>query len=174
MSQFLQIGQFFNSLNEVKKNYKKYDKWEQKQADNDAKKEYLSKTINVPEDTIKLTKDKAETIFRASDIMDRHSEDNCADMEQVQGYVATAISLPVCFLSVIPSALAKRGKPMGKKAQSIFNIANMFFILATGIGIALWGTKTQKESSRIGRYQAKQNELKDVRNFVIYVLFYVF
>ena len=32
----------------------------------------------------------------------------------------------------------------------------------------LWGNSQQKKASRIGRYQAKQNDLKDITNFVIY------
>ena len=31
------MGQFLNSINEVRKNYSKYDDWEQKQADERAK-----------------------------------------------------------------------------------------------------------------------------------------
>ena len=31
------MGQFFNSINEVRKNYTKYDDWEQVQADERAK-----------------------------------------------------------------------------------------------------------------------------------------
>lgn len=39
---------------------------------------------------------------------------------------------------------------------------------ATGIGMILWGNAKQKEASRIGRFQAKQDELKDIENFIVY------
>lgn len=50
------MGQFLNSINEVRKNYSKYDDWEQKQADERAKKEYLAKNLQIPEDKLELTK----------------------------------------------------------------------------------------------------------------------
>lgn len=52
------MGQFLNSVNEVRKNYKKYDTWEQTQADERAKKEYLSKTLELPEDKVDLNAKK--------------------------------------------------------------------------------------------------------------------
>ena len=53
------MGQFLNSINEVRKNYTKYDEWEQKQADERAQKEY---GINVTADN-KEVASKAETII---------------------------------------------------------------------------------------------------------------
>ena len=40
------MGQFLNSINEVRKNYSKYDDWEQKQADERAKKKSLKINLN--------------------------------------------------------------------------------------------------------------------------------
>ena len=71
------MGQFFNSINEVRKNYNKYDAWEQKQADERAQKEYLAANIEIPEDKVELTNKKAQTVIRATEMMDARSEDNC-------------------------------------------------------------------------------------------------
>ena len=81
--------QFFNSIKEVSKNYNKYDVWEQKEADKKAKKEWLSQNIAIPKDKIELTKKNAESVVRATEIMDARSEDNCENMEQVTGMIAT-------------------------------------------------------------------------------------
>ena len=89
--------QFFNSINEVRKNYSKYDDWEQKQADERAKKEYLAKNIQIPADKLELTKKRAETVIRATEMMDARSEDNCQNMEMLTNNIAV---IPVIGLSV--------------------------------------------------------------------------
>ena len=60
------MGQFINSINEVRKSYSPYDNWEQQQADERAKKEYLAQNLNIPEDKVELTRKRAETVIRAT------------------------------------------------------------------------------------------------------------
>ena len=50
------MSQFLNSLNEVRKNYKVYDEWEQKQADERARKEYLVTKLEISKDEIEFKK----------------------------------------------------------------------------------------------------------------------
>ena len=59
------MGQFLNSINEVRKNYNKYDAGEQAQADERARKEYLSKTLELPKDKVELTTNKAKAVMLA-------------------------------------------------------------------------------------------------------------
>lgn len=49
------MGQFINSVREVKRNYNVYDNWEQQQADEKAQKEYLAKNLQLPKDKVELT-----------------------------------------------------------------------------------------------------------------------
>ena len=79
------MGQFINSVNEVRKNYSKYDAWEQLQADERDKKEYLATNLEIPKDKLELTKNKAEAVIRATEMMDARSEDNCQNMEMFTG-----------------------------------------------------------------------------------------
>lgn len=202
------MGQFLNSINEVRKNYNKYDAWEQAQADERARKEYLSKTLELPKDKVELTTNKAKAVIRATEIMDKHSEDNCEDMEQLtqtlsvpvlvvptlaipfgtQAYyegvvnkinkeistLKTTINNPQSTKEVIAEATSKlkflqsKVTKINSRAGVIGQLLSIPAILMLGAGLTLWGTAKQKDASRIGRYQAKQNELKDVRNFVIY------
>ena len=81
------MSHFFNSVGQVAKNYGKYDEWEQRQADERAKKEYLAVNTDIPQDKLDLVKKKAETVVRATEIMDAKSEDNCEDMEQLTGMI---------------------------------------------------------------------------------------
>ena len=94
------MGQFLNSINEVRKNYNKYDAWEQKQADERAQKEYLAANIEIPEDKVELTNKKAQTVIRATEMMDARSEDNCQDMEQLTGLISMVQVLGITFSQV--------------------------------------------------------------------------
>ena len=94
------MSQFLNSINEVRKNYGKYDDWEQKQADERAKKEYLAANLEIPEDKVELTQKRAETVIRATEIMDARSEDNCQDMEQLTGMISMIPILGLTFAQI--------------------------------------------------------------------------
>ena len=76
------LSQFINSIKDVKKNYTKYDGWEQNQADDAAKREHLSKTLELPKDKVELTEAKAKNVIRAAEILDKKSEDNCENTEK--------------------------------------------------------------------------------------------
>ena len=202
------MGQFFNSINEVRKNYNKYDAWEQKQADERAQKEYLAANIEIPEDKLELTNKRAQTVIRATEIMDARSEDNCQDMEQLTGLISMVPLLGLTFaqvplLNFVDKKLtSKIGKKIDKLNEEIKNLsvddsnralkiskqkkltarvfkihngvqkygpfAIMGLILSSAVGMILWGNSNQQEASRMGRYQAKQNELKEVKHFVVY------
>ncbi len=160
------MGQFFNSINEVRKNYTKYDDWEQVQADERAKKEYLAQNLEIPQDKIELTNKRAQTVVRATEIMDARSEDNCENMEQLTGIVSMVPLLGLTFAQYpIMNWVTKK---YGAKYAKHVPIANLGLMLASAVGMILWSNSKQKEASRIGRYQAKQNELKGLENFVIY------
>ena len=201
------MAQFFNSIKEVSKNYSKYDAWEQEQADKRAQKEYLQKNIELSPDKVELTKKKAETVIRATELMDARSEDNCQNMEQWTGMVSM---IPLTLLTVFQKPVeayfvtksenkynkkieelknsianvkdeAKLFKVQGeinalhsksyKKSVKITQKVSIGFLLAmlgSAIGMILWGNSKQKEASRIGRYQAKQNELQGLENFIVY------
>ena len=202
------MGQFLDSVNDVRKNYSKYDIWEQEQADERARKEYLAAKLEIPQDKLELARKKAETVVRATEVMDARSEDNCQDMEQFTELVAIAPILAISIAdtpmviwaektlktntkkkidklqteikSLAPDTtkyrakteeIAKLQKKLAKLPQKI-QIYNQFALLglsfAAAIGVILWGNSKQKEASRIGRFQAKQNELKGLENFVIY------
>ena len=202
------MGQFFDSIKNVKNNYYKYDQWEQAQADERARKEYLAKTLELPEDQVELTSKKAETVIRATEIMDRYSEDNCEDMEQATG-IAAAVTIMAGSLAgqaatnhihksvtdkitnkinAVKQKLSDHSLPKeikeaqlnelkflnqrlskaGKQIPIYALVANTVITLGLAAGMILWGNSQQKKASRIGRYQAKQNDLKDITNFVIY------
>lgn len=197
------MSQFTNSIKDVSKNYSKYDKWEQAQADKMAKKEWLVQNLEVPPDKVELTKERAKSVIRATEIMDKRSENNCENVEQVMGILSVVPAVGLVFAQMpaskfLENQFNKNDKTIKKlkdelnKAtnveaeknikKKIFNALNknkskaynigmygsLGLLFATGIGMILWGNAKQKEASRIGRFQAKQDELKDVENFIAY------
>ena len=202
------MGQFFNSIKDVSKNYSKYDQWEQDQADITAKKEWLAQNIEIAPDRFVKTEQRAQAAIRAAEIMDARSEDNCENMEQVMGFAATipAIGIPTLQILGEPVIMKKTEAHYNKKIKSLIDKINelsreckptkelensleqlknkklntikkipnfihfggLGLLLLTTIGLIFYGNSKQKEASRIGRYQAKQDELKGVENFAIY------
>lgn len=163
------LSQFLNSIKDVKNNYTKYDAWEQNQADDAAKRVHLSKSLDLPKDKVELTEAKAKNVIRAAEILDKKSEDNCENTEQSVGIISMIAMLPLAVIpGILPLLLEKRGTKFTPKMQQATSLAQMGLILLGGIGFNLWGTNKQKEASRLGRFQAKQHELKDVKNFITY------
>ena len=199
------MGQFINSINEVRKNYSKYDGWEQAQADERAKKEYLAKNLDIPKDKLELTQKRAETVIRATEIMDARSEDNCQNMEQFTNFLMLIPTIAMAFAQFpllkradnkiakeyaakktalwqelsgnqidsdtyskrLTQLLNKQARAAKSATRKItFGTLGATFLVT--IGGILWGNSQQKEASRIGRFQAKQNELKGLENFVVY------
>lgn len=163
------LSQLINSIKEVKNNYKRYDEWEQKQADDVAKKEYLSKTLELPEDKVALTEAKARAVIRATDLLDHRSEDNCGKMSEMTGLVTALALLPVAITPIIiDKIMSKKGKPLNHKQNKIMTAVLVSAAFVIGTWTTLWGHKKQKEATKIGRFQGKTQDLKNPKNFVIY------
>lgn len=158
--------QMIDSIRDVQTNYSKYDEWEKNQSDKKAKKEYLAQNNPLPKDEVELLKNKAKSIIRATEIMDKKSEDNAENSEMVTGLVSSVVLLgllPFMVKSVKQAQTAEFSLKSLMK-QQLPTLA----LLVPSIGLILWGTKEQIEASRIGRFQARKNDLKDPKNFVIY------
>ncbi len=168
--------QFINTIRDVKSNYSTYDEWEQKQADLRVKKAYLAKNIQIPQDKAELLEAKAKTVIRATEMLDKRSENNAEQTEMTTGLLLTGI---LGAFSLALSSLNTRnfkknltnveqsidfGKMFGSKKQLI----GMVVPLVLGSAGIIWANAKQKEASRIGRFQAKNNELKDINNFILY------
>ena len=202
------MGQFINSLKDVSKNYRNFDAWDQARADETAKKEWLAANTEISPDKFESVENQAKAVIRATEIMDARSEDNCENMEQVMGLVATVPAISIPFLQTLGTPLVikkieksfnkkrldltekikqladsdptkknlldklselmiKERKALDKASMSMsFGCIGLLFL--STIGLIVYGNKKQKEASRIGRFQAKQDELKGLENFVIY------
>lgn len=102
------MSQFTNSIKDVSRNYSKYDKWEQAQADKMAKKEWLVQNLDVPPDKVELTKERAKTVIRATEIMDNRSENNCENVEQVMGILSVVPAVGLVFAQMPASKFLEK------------------------------------------------------------------
>ena len=229
---------FFNSLSQIAKNGKNFDKWEDEQLDEAAKRQALYKKHKYSDAEIAKAKALGERIMDVVDIMDNHSESVAENVETAtQPLVATAP------LTALYGSGAGIGwfiiRPALKKIDKVFNnnenlkklyqaidtynrthpdkylyIDNINLIfsntlkreikdpalleqaqscskelktqiakhlktvkwgiggiiaatLLTFVGINIWTTKLQVDSSKIARFQARE-ALKDPKNFVEY------
>ncbi len=202
------MSQFLNTVKDVTKNYKTYDKWEQSQADKMAKKDHLVNNLGVNKDKLEITRDRAQAVIRATEIMDARSENNCENVEQVIGMVS---GIPLAGVTVaemkapeyIDKLLKNKIQSKIEKLKSEIKIGNLsneiiaqkegeiqnltqkmnktltkstllsivggtVVTFAMFVALTLWGNSQQKLASRIGRFQAKQDELKDIENFISY------
>lgn len=156
--------EFLNSLRDVKSNWNKYNEWERKELDERAQKTELAKTAKPPKDKVDITDKKVKTVIRAAELMDARSEDNATNSEMLFGLLSF-------FTVLIPFAIFQPfiiRKALKGQSTTKLNIAQVATVFLAATGTILWGTHEQKKASRIGRFQARQNELKDVKNFVIY------
>ena len=170
------MGQFFNSIKDISKNYKVYDDWEQQQDDILARKSYLIKQKPLDKFEKEALEKKAANVVRVSEIMDARSEDNAQNMEfltQTAAGIGTAgvislsqIGLLKYFDKKMRNVTDKSVEKMLMKRYFGTQLGMIFLGLALGIGFILWGNSKTKEASRLGRYQAKTRDLKDVKAFV--------
>ncbi len=163
------MSQFFDSIREVKNNYGRYDDWEQLQANEQAQKQYLAKTLEIPQDKVEITAQKAKTVIRAAELLDKSSENNAENMELVTGAIGLPVGLAPIFIgSLVGHKMLLKGTKNASRNNVIAQAVGIGVSMLAGIGMIFWGTAKQKEASRIGRFQAKTNELSDIKNFVAY------
>lgn len=163
--------EFFNTLREVKNNWNPYKKWETEQKTKEEQDKELRKKYPPSPEELEHANQYGRTIVDSINIMDQHSIDKSEDAAYMVKNAKTIMgltSIPLgCFLGSL-SLLSKKVRNKLELAlyfQAIGAIATT--MIASIIG-NIWGASIEKQASRIARYQTRENELKDSRNFVIY------
>ncbi len=72
---------FFNSLNEVRKNRSNFKKWEKQKKDEEAQRKELEQRREYTPEEIERAKALGENIINVVDIMDNHSESVAENVE---------------------------------------------------------------------------------------------
>lgn len=163
--------QFLNSIKDVNKNISYYQKWEHKQQDEEAKREYLAKNVEIPKDKLELAQNKGITLLNAIETIDEYSEDKSEEVEFLTEQLQQQVGGAVGFGSIIVGAIC--ALPFfAKKKPRMAMVSGFLGMILSGIGassaFSIFTSDLQKKASRIARFEACDTKLKDPKNFVTY------
>lgn len=163
------LTEFVNSVKQVKSNWNPYKDWEKQQEIHEAQRKELEKKVQIPNDQLDHAANYGRTLIDTINVMDTYSINKAQDVE-----VATqsVMNIPIVLASFIPLRSIHKlngeslfsGKPIKLSSYGL-PFLSLAVIYTLGIGFNKY---LEKQASRIARYQSREKELKDPRNFVIY------
>lgn len=177
--------EFFNSIQQVQANWQPYKKWKQEQDDKEYQRQVLAKKFPASKAELEQASQYGRTLVDSINIMDQYSINKAEDVE-----TATKVALPTIetgimlgegalalglynipsFKSYVKKAIKEMEKSPNKQAQYTILLALAATIPTLTI-LPFFQVKFasyEKEASRIARYQAREDKLKDPKNFIIY------
>lgn len=163
--------EFFDTLRQVKTNWNPYKKWEIEQQKKDKQNEQLRKKYPPTPEELENAKQYGRTIVDVINTMDQHSIDKSEDAMVVVGSALRVIEIAslgigtgLGYLTRFIPAIKKR-----KKLHNPFMLIGLMVGTMTTSTIAnIWGAIIEKQASRIARFQTREKDLKESRNFVVY------
>ncbi|MEI8389279.1 MAG: hypothetical protein WCG23_05275 [bacterium] len=173
------LSEFFNSVKQVKSNWKPYKKWEEEQEDKDAQKKELNKRVNIPQEQLNQASAYGKTLINTINVMDTYSINKAQDVEiATQAAVEMPITLAAVSTLIIPTKIVPQMKSVQKFIAKNPKYKIPITIISWAIPVAafitgqafgcIYSKHLEKEASRIARYQAREQALKDPRHFVVY------
>lgn len=155
-----------NSLGSIIKQTPKYQKWEDAQQDKEARRSYLAEHKPVSAEELMESDKFAKNAINAINIMDEKSEDAATKTEMANSVLLAIAMYPISFAStLIVSSSMMLGNNMETFKKALLPSLIMLPLVLTG---KAWGTSQEIMASKIAREKARENELKDPKNFVIY------
>lgn len=170
--------EFLNSLKQVSKNWGPYQKWEKEQDDKDYQRQALAKKVKSSPEELEQASQYGRTIIEAVNTMDQYSVNKAEDVELASLNLVGLANTVSAFAGIgLTAALFKfvklekiiKNPKRAKAANLIISIAPAILVPLITTPLFMIKAKTyEKEASRVARFQAREKELKDPRNFVIY------
>lgn len=165
--------EFFDTIRQVNKNWQPYKKWEIEQEKKEKKNEELRKKYPATPQELEHAKQYGRTVVDVINTMDQHSIDKSEDASLIIGTygmileaVAIAAFKPLFnLIGKIPIARLKNN-PAKNFCVGLITVFIEVEIMSTILHILK--AKYEKQASRIARYQTRERDLKDYRNFVVY------
>lgn len=163
------MSEFFDSIKQVKQNWQPYKKWDEEQDDKEAQRKELHKRHPISQKELEQAKSRGATIINAINVMDQYSENKSQDMEQATQTISIIPNLIGSFTGgYVGFKLSARIKnPMLKLFVNPLTTGLIGGLFAS-IPASIWSAKAQLMASKVARFQARENELKDPQNFVVY------
>lgn len=182
--------EFFNSIQQIKTNWQPYKKWEAEQEDKEFQRQELYKKVPASKEDLEKASQYGRTLIDSINIMDQYSINKAEDVELATDAGLEFVGLGVGVAGLALGAVALKSPKVNKITNELSNkirdkyplfpadgmiiksfILEAGFILLSLITMPYFMVKAkfyQKEASRVARYQAREDELKDPKYFVIY------
>lgn len=186
-----------DTIRQVSANTNNYKQWQNSIDNYESRRQEYYKTLELPQDKLDKAQNYGKAVINAVNVMDIYSEDKAEDIENASEMAKTilmelgmlAVMAPILYLTLTkPQVLQPLFKPFSKlekwvdkvTGQNIFKMSNysgqmlgtqilqLGSMLATMAPVLILGNYFQKKGSRIARFQAREQILKDPRNFVTY------
>lgn len=170
--------EFINSLEQIKTNWKPYKQWEEAQDEKEHQRNELKKRANVSKEELEKASKYGHTLIESINVMDQFATDKAQDVEMTSDFVISigvqilaltgvAISLLVSKIPKVKSYMKKF--PEHSFQRTLFAFAPPLVLPLIGYPfLKIKGATYEKEAARTARYQAREEKLKDPKNFVIY------
>lgn len=165
--------EFFDTLNQVKNNWQPYKKWDIEQQKKEKQNQELRKKYPPTPQELEHAKQYGRTVVDVINTMDQHSIDKSEDASLiVQSYGMILEAAAVVLFKPLNDFINKI--PMGKlkhnpnKKLCVGLVTGFIELEAISTILHVLRAKYEKQASRIARYQTRERDLKDYRNFVVY------
>lgn len=162
--------EFLDTISQVKTNWDPYKKWEIGQRKKDEQNKKLREKNPPSQQEINHAQQYGKTLVNVINIMDQHSINKSEDASLVIGTYAKAL-MPLMFVAVPIFDFMLKKIPFVIKKQWGKYTPLVSIMLSGGIfttTIQILKAKYEKQASRVARYETREKDLKDYRNFVIY------
>lgn len=170
--------EFFNSIQQVKANWQPYKKWEAEQNDKEFQRQELYKRIPTSKEDLEKASQYGRTLVDSINIMDQYSINKAEDVETASKLALSTIEGAIMlgegglfFLAYKTPQFKNYIQKLAKdqtKFTLVSTLASLALPLLTMPFLTVKFASYEKEASRIARYQAREKELKNPKNFVIY------
>lgn len=177
--------EFFNSLQQIKANWQPYKEWEVEQDNKEFQRQELYKKVPTSKEDLEKASQYGRTLIDSINIMDQYSINKAEDVELATDAGLEFVGLGVAVVGLALGAIALKSSKLNKFISKFTNklppivaesIKTSLILEAPALLLALVAMPYfmikakfyQKEASRVARYQAREQELKDPKNFVIY------
>lgn len=170
--------EFLDSIRQVKANWQPYKKWEAQQDDKEFQRQELHKRVHTSKEDLEMASQYGRTLIESINIMDQYATDKAEDVEMASKLAINTIAIglmgvgmgAMAGVSKIPSVKKYLSKiPNNSIKKQMIRYLTPFVLPM--IAMPVLTTKFagyEKEAARTARYQAREEKLKDSKNFVIF------
>lgn len=161
--------EIFDSIKQVNANIKPYKEWHKKRQELETLRLEYAKQNPLQPDQANMADSFGKTIIESINVMDEYSQKKAEHVEEALNQFGSLVPYAGMGIGLLPIALykmiSKKSNPAIVKSLLVLPVAG--FILST-VAFVISASNMQKAASRIARFQARETELKDPRNFVVY------